>query len=164
MQKLSWKVIDTPLGYDFFERLHAFSFPRDNELVLMSDQGIHLVDLRDPSDIQDDFNYPRGEHLFDAETAMLTYQGRSFSMLGPGIGQPITKSSFGEELQLDLAHEVFFVKDSNGETLFDFLFESDSDEWGIISFSEDSQYILLGIPHDIYIFERITPSSGSHRW
>lgn len=160
MQKPAWKVLNTPLGYDFFERLYGFSLPREGEVILMSDQGIHVVDLQEPSDIQDDFNYPQGEKIFNPETGLLTYQEHTFQMLGPDFGQPILKNDQDEELVLDLAHEVFYIKNNQGETIFDFLFETDSDEWGIITFSEDSHYILLGIPHDFYIFERAAPGWG----
>lgn len=160
MQKPAWKVLNTPLGYDLFDRLYGFSLPREGEVVLMSDQGIHVVDLQEPGDIQDDFNYPQGEKIFDPATGLLCYQQHTFRMLGPGIGQPILKNDQDEELILDLPHEVFYIKNSKGETKFDFLFETDSNDWGLISFSEDSRYILLGIPHDFYIFERLTPGHG----
>ena len=42
-----------------------------------------------------------------------------------------------------------------GEVIFEDTFEDLSGDWAVITFSEDGQYIVLGLPYELYVYERL---------
>jgi hypothetical protein len=149
-----WKRVDMP-EY-IFERMLGFSIPLDHEVVIISYNNIATLDLTAPANIQFDDAYPEGGDIYDRSHQILTYRRKRFQILGAYGGQPITESQYQEQLVLDLKHENFKVQSQNGSVLFQYWFVDMSGDWGHITFSQDDNFIILGIPYDIIIFHRET--------
>ncbi len=154
MQLPIWKILDTPFGYDVFDQLLMFSLPVEDQMLLISSDGVHLLDLRAPRDMQDDYDYPAGYGLLYVSEDTVRYHGRTFQLIGPEKGSPISQSDRGEYLHLDLKNALFTIRDDQDHLLFEFLYEDDNSEWGVLSFSPDYQHVLLMLPSDLYILER----------
>ena len=146
-----WEKVELP-GY-IFERMVGFSLPADGEVAIVSFEGVHIIDLESPGNVLNDDRYPEGKGIYDERKQVLVYEGKIFKMLGVFGGEPILDSSQGEQLVFDLEKEILKVRQNNA-TLFQFDFEDLSGDWGYATFSSDSAYMLLGLPYDIYIFQR----------
>ncbi len=132
----------------------GFSIPLDHQVVIISYEGIHTLDLNAPNGVQHDYAYPEGGEMYDRQNQILEYHGKRFQIVGAYGGQPMVESQHQERLVLDQKHENFKVLSHNGSVLFQYWFVDMSGDWGYVTFSRDSNFIVLGIPYDIIIFSR----------
>lgn len=153
MADVVFKQIDLP-PY-IFERMLGFSIPLNEEVAIISYEGIHVLNLSLPRKVQVDEKYPQGKDIYDERKQLLTYKGKEFRILGLHGGVPILKSSYSEELLLDIKKELLTVQTTKKHRVLEFHFKDLSGDWGFATFSDDSSHILLGIPYDIFVFERI---------
>jgi len=147
-----WEPIDIPGG--FFERLSGFSLPVDYQVVLISSEGLHTLDLSHSEDVHSDNEYPEGGDLYDWEHHVLHYNGRQFQILRVHGGHPVLKSEYGEQLLFDFQSKVLIIEDRDRNVQLKYQFEDLSWQWGYASFSNDSNFVLLGLPYFIAIFRR----------
>ena len=163
--KPKWVMVNTPYCQDICERFLGFSLPQDNQLVIISYEGIHIIHLQTPEDVQNDYSYPEGGHIYDHEKQILEYTGKAFQILGVNGGKPILYSQFGEHILLTSHHtnlkdqqrvvQACKVQGDKGHILFEYQFEDMSGDWTYCSFSADSNYIVFGAPYDFFLFQRV---------
>jgi len=150
-----WTQISLPA--QFCERIWGFSIPIDDTLVVISSEGVHTIDLKNPGKVSHDYTHPEGRGVYDDRKDILQYGGRQFKVLGGELGgstQPILESTSGEQIWFNHAQQFFVIKQKNGETALEYHFKDFSGDWGEITFSEDEKYIVLGMPYDLYVFKR----------
>jgi hypothetical protein len=146
-----WREVDGP-GLRSFERMLGFSLPVDGRVAIVAYDGIHVVDLTDPSSVEFDDSYPEGGDIYDWRHQVLEYQDNQFEILGLYGGDPFLMNQTHDRLALDLEKEVLTLEDIEGRTVFEFRFRDLSGDWGYATFSRDFRYILLGIPYALHVF------------
>jgi hypothetical protein len=148
-----WQELDIP-GIRSFERMLGFSLPVDNRVAIVAYEGIYVVHLLDPSEVEFDDGHPEGGDVYDWGHQVLKYRSGHFEMLGLYGGEPLLMSESHERLVLNLEDETLSVQDSDGKTAFEFRFRDLSGDWGYATFSRDFRYILLGMPYALHVFRR----------
>jgi tetratricopeptide (TPR) repeat protein len=93
-----WKRIVLP-EY-IFERMLGFSIPLDHQVVIISYEGIHTLDLNAPDGVQHDYAYLEGGEMYDRQNQILEYHGKRFQIVGAYGGQPMVESQHQERLCL----------------------------------------------------------------
>lgn len=151
-QKPSWQQISLPLN--IFERMWCFSVPIGGQVAVVANDGIYSFDLLNPGSLDADREHPQGGDLLDHTNHSMLYHGNLYHMLGVGGGDPILQSQYGETLLLDRKRERFTVSSLQGDTLYSHTFEDFSGDWSFVTFSSDCQFIVLGMPYDLYAFSR----------
>ncbi len=147
-----WKEIRLPY---IFERMMAFSVTVSNRVVIISYEGIHTLNFGiAPFQIQHDLAYPEGGNLFDWASNTLKYQGQDYGTLGLYGGTPRLTSALREELVLRSQDKTFSVLDESGQVLFQHRYQDLSRDWAAITFASDDKFIVLGVPYDLYLFQR----------
>lgn len=133
----------------------GFSVTASSRVVIVSYEGIHTLILGNTSiQVQHDLAYPEGGDLFDTQRNTLKYQDQDYQMLGLYGGTPRLTSAFGERLVLRPREETFSVTDERGNVVFHHKYQDLSGDWAFITFAPDDEFIILGVPYDLYIFRR----------
>jgi hypothetical protein len=149
----TWKEIKLPY---IFERMIGFSLPLNKTFIVISYEGIHTINLNcEQIDIINDFDYPEGESIYDNQNNICIYNGVNYDILGLYGGESINKSNVGEQLIIWPQIEKFSLIDNNKGEQFSYKYNDLSGDWKILSFSYEFNYILLGLPYELRIFERI---------
>jgi hypothetical protein len=105
------------------ERLIGFSLPEGNQVAIVSYEGIHLLDLNHPEVLRHDFKHPEGSDVYDSTSGKLTFDGKTFSILGLYGGDPIRRNGSGDSIELRREDEVLRVLDAAGKLSLEFPFE-----------------------------------------
>jgi len=156
-----WRPISLA-GQRLPERIIGFSLPVDNQIALISYEGVHLLHVDDPVSIQDDPQHPEGAGLFDPASRTLVHRQKRYAILGLHGGRPRLTSDRGETLDLDLKNETLRILGPGRRVEFALRFDDLSGDWGMATFSEDSEVVVLGLPYDLHVVKRCgreTPSS-----
>jgi len=133
-----------------FERMTSFSIPHRDRMVICSYDGAHFVTLvptvsvaHDPTLAEE---YTGGD---DVE-----WEGVTFRTLGYGGGDPILVHPDGSRLVPRIAEECVDVISPDGVVIQTIEFDDLSGDWGYATFSTDGQYLVIGVPYDIYIYRK----------
>ena len=147
-----WKMIKLPY---IFDRMIGFSIPIDYEIAVISYEGIHIIDLnqREPL-VNHNSDHPEGVPFYDTKDQTLSYKGKRYSILGLYGGTPKLKSNSNEQLKLNWQKEEFLLLNEEAEEVFSYNYKDLSGDWAHVTFSTDDRFIVLGIPYDLYLFER----------
>lgn len=138
-----WKRLKVP---PICERMIGFSIPQDDEILIVSYEGVHLLHLGDEVTVQTDNNFA-GYDIYDVDSGIALYQDTKYQIIGLEGGNPILKSSFGERLTLDTDSEILSVMRGD-TTVFSTEYENFSGDWATATFCPDGRYIVLGCPYD----------------
>jgi hypothetical protein len=137
------------------ERLIGFSIPVENEVAVISYESIHIVPLTQPRIIRNYEDFAEGGDAYDSRNQILHFHDRCYSMLGLHGGTPKLGSRNGERLIFSSDNQ-FQVLDPHGNEIFRHQFNDLSGDWKFITLSEDDNYILLGLPYSLQIFQRVS--------
>jgi hypothetical protein len=143
-----WKTLSIPY---FCERLIAFSIPEDDEVWVMSYEGLHRITLRPEVRIWTDPEHAEDYDVYDADQGVLNYRGRQYPMLGLHDGEPLLRGPRGELLELDDSRERLMVRDRQGG-LKQVIGYGHSD-WAMATFSVDGSYLVLGTDERFQVFQ-----------
>jgi hypothetical protein len=147
-----WKRVNLPKY--IAERFVGVSLPKDNNILLVSYEGVHSINLSQPYSLANDYSMPEGAELFDTRNNTFSYKGEVYKIFGLYGGEPILESPIGERLNIDTNREVLEIYEHTERLIFNFHYEDLSGDWCVGTFSENGQYVLLLLPYDIYVFSR----------
>jgi hypothetical protein len=147
----SWESIPLPW---ICERALAFSVPRDDNILIVSSEGMHLLHIGKSVTVETDDSQCERDR-YNSAAGVCQYKGREWTMLGLYGGNPLLTSSRGEWLELDVAANTLSVF-LGGEQVWSTNFGSFSGDWAAATFSPDGRFIVLGCPYgfDFRIWER----------
>ena len=146
-----WQLRDVPR---ICERMIGFSIPNQNEILVISYEGTHLLHLDGEITVESDYEFAEYD-IYDVEAGLARYRGRDYSVIGLHGGTPVLEGLDDERLMLDATAETLTVVCS-GRTAFATRFENFSGDWAAATFSTDRHWIALGCPYDFdfRLFER----------
>jgi hypothetical protein len=146
-----WKPVILPY---IFERMIGFAVTNER-VVIVSYEGIHSINLVSPThEVIHDSDHPEGGEFYNHAQNILTYQNLDYSLYGLHGGNPKNAGRFGERLVLNQQEELLIFNAAN-EELFKFKYQDLSGDWAFATFTPDDKFVVLGLPYDIYVFERI---------
>ena len=133
-----WTEVGLPY---IFERMMNFSIPIDDEILIESYDGMHLLRLLPAPAVT---NYPE-EH---SEAGW-----EKFEMLGLDGGEAaILVNGLEHRLSLDLNRQVLTVVAADGAIVQSIEFSDLSGDWGFATYSVDGKWLVIGVPYDLYVF------------
>jgi hypothetical protein len=136
-----WKRLRVP---PFCERLYALTIPDDNQLIVLSYEGAHQVNLTEPIWVED---CDAPEDAFDERLQVLSYRGKQLPTIGL-YGNQAAVTAFGpEKIVVDAESEVMTVLPDD-RVPYSFKYENFSGDWVAATFSRDGQHIVLACPYD----------------
>lgn len=139
----TWRQLRVP---DICERMIGFSIPKDDTLLVVSYEGMHLVRLGQPVAVETDTEYAEYD-LFDHQTGVSCYLGKEWNIIGLYPGHPILTAPDGEQLVLNPEGKTISVL-KGGREVWSSAFENFSGDWVAATFSPDGRCIILGCPYD----------------
>ncbi len=160
------------------ERMIGFSLPVNRRIVLVCYCGIVSMDLATPAawTLDDSEEVWEGGDGYDSDSQTLRYGGTTYSVLGLYGGEPILRSTAGDEVHLTPAvlidpqvgryARTLLVRDQSGHVTLRFTFEELSGTWGLATFSQDGNLVIAGMPFDLFVFardERASPPPRADR-
>jgi hypothetical protein len=146
-----WKQISLPY---IFERMIGFAVTNE-KVIILSYEGIHSLDLLSSNhEISNDFDNPEGGNLYDYQKNALRYQNQDYLLCGQYGGNSPKLSTRGESLILNRQEETIIIG-TVSEEHFKFKYQDLSGDWAFATFTPDDKFVVLGLPYDIYIFERV---------
>lgn len=159
-----WRMQSTPDAQDICERLLGVTFPVEQQVLVISYEGVHVVDLDGSWHVQHDTRYPEGRGICDWKNQRVTYKEKQFQILSASGKQSSLHNAYGERLvfthkkhrlpgQMTIK-QTFHVLDKQGSILLEYAFDDFSGDWMNISFSADSNAIVLASPYHFCVFER----------
>ena len=128
------------------ERMIGFSVPQADEVLVISYEGMHLLHLGNEITVKTN-NQSSEYDLYDLESGVASYQGKSYQIIGLHGGNPLTESAAGERLVLDTESETLSIV-RNQQTDYSMNYTNYSGDWAAATFSPDSKYVILGCPYD----------------
>jgi len=159
-----WRIVNIPAAEDICERILGVSLPLDHQIIVISYEGIHSINLDGSWYVQQDRSYPEGSNLYDWKQQLLRYHGEHYQILGLHGGQQLFQSKYNEQITIashkqDRAGQrstiqTVRVRGEKGDTLLEYSFEDLSGDWVSVSFSPDSKYIIIGAPYHLRVFQR----------
>jgi hypothetical protein len=154
-----WQQIKLPY---IFERMIGFSIPNSSQVLVISYEGIHQIQVANSNAvIHNDTTTPEGGHLYDWKNQQLRYDKKDHAILGLHGGNPIYYNPQGEELVLNENQSEFMVLNPQKEQSFHHKYVNFPGDWAAITFSQDGNLIALGMPYDLYLFERNDSVTGN---
>jgi hypothetical protein len=146
-----WKILKVPF---FFERMLAFSVPKQNTFWVMSHDELFQIILAPEVCIS---TVLRGSEeldgIFDEDRSLLTINDQIYPMLGLYGGVPILINEVGDQLSLEPTQErlVILTREQQVKQIIEF---SDlSGDWRWATFSADGRYLLIGVPYDLFVYQ-----------
>src|SRR5438105_2757382 len=131
-----WLRLQVP---SFCERLIGFSVPQDDEVLVISYEGVHLIRLGREMTVETDEEFAEYD-IYDSEMGLARYRGREYQIIGLHRGTPLLQGRDGERLVLNaVSQELRIVRGE--ETLFSMQYENFSGDWAAATFSPDGRYI-----------------------
>lgn len=154
----AWRRLSVP---DICERMIGFSIPKDDTVLVVSYEGMHLVRLGHPITVETDPEYAEYD-LFDPDSGVCRYQGMEWDIIGLYPGRPILSAPNVEQLVLNPEGETVSVF-KDGKEVWSSTFENFSGDWAAATFSSDGRYIILSCPYDFdfRVWERTAESEQS---
>lgn len=143
--------IEIPHSY-IFERMTSFTIPEKGRMIICSYDGAHFVTLAPTVSVVHDLTmaeeYTGGEEV--------EWEGTTHRTLGYGGGNPILVHPDGSRLILRITEERVDLIAPNGEIVQTLEFSDLSGDWGFATFSSDGEYLVIGVPYDIYLYRQET--------
>jgi hypothetical protein len=137
-----------------WERMLGFTLPINDRVIVIAYDGLDVIDLHSPQHEAFDDRHPEGKGVYDWRTQVLDYESLRYQVLGLFGGEPLQKSKYGERLMVDTANEVLLIQDASGVATLTYHYIDASGDWLAVTFSPDSEYVLLGVPYALYAFKR----------
>lgn len=138
-----WKRLRVP---PICERVIGFSVPQSGEVLIISYEGMHLLQLANEITVTTDDQFAVYD-LYDPDSGKANYQEKSYQIIGLHGGNPIIESPADEKLVLDAESETLSIG-RNGQTDYSMKYENFSGDWAAATFSSDGKYVVLGCPYD----------------
>lgn len=159
-QATNWREIQVP---SFCERLLGFSVPQQDQVLVVSYEGMHLLQLGEFITVETNPDYCEYD-LYDPETGICHYLEKDWSIIGLYGGKPILNGINGEKLVLNDADQTLsIVKGLWGmRRLWYYNYSNFSGDWAATTFSPNGRFLVLGCPYDFdfRIWERVTFETG----
>ena len=161
---MAWRKLEFPSWT--CERMIGFSLPVAGRLVLVCYCGIVSMDLANPAawTLDDSETAWEGGTGYDQTTQTLQYRGAIYRLLGLYGGEPIQRSGAGEEAELTAPVVIdttggrymrsLTIRDRSGAVSFRVDFEELSGDWGFATFTSDGNYVIAGMPYDLFVVAR----------
>jgi hypothetical protein len=138
-----WREPKVP---EICERMIGFSVPQDNQVLVISYEGTHVVRIGSTITVETDEEFAEYD-IYDPESGVARYRGREYQIIGLHGGVPLLESPTGERLVLDVKAQVLSVlRDST--IVYSRPYKNFSGDWAAATFSLDGRYIVLGCPYD----------------
>ena len=138
-----WRRIPVP---SLCERMIGFSVPQGETVLVLSQEGRHLVSLNSPVTVETNHSCGEYDH-YNPVTGICRYMEKTWQIIGLHPGHPILGSPQGEWLELDETAETVSVFLGTKE-IWSASFENFSGDWAAATFSPDGRFIVLGCPYD----------------
>jgi hypothetical protein len=151
-----WNQLKLPY---FFERMIAFTIPVENTVIVLSYDGLHKICLFPDIEIATDTEQAENYAIYDENKKTLIYDNRTYDALGLYGGNPILQDFQGNSLAIRREREQLDIIDTNGICFQSIPYSDLSGDWAFASFSFDSNFIILGLPCDLYLFKRSNPNT-----
>ena len=139
----TWKQLKVP---PICERLIGFSIPINNQILIISYEGTHLLSLDKDISIEHDYSF-REYDIYDPDLGLANYQEIDYIILGLHGGKPIFKSAFQETIELDCNNETLTIIKQK-KIIYSTKYNNFSGDWAMATFSLNGKYIILGCPYD----------------
>ena len=136
------------------ERVIGFSVPADDELIVISYEGLHRLRLRPTVVVGCDPQFSEYA-AYDPGSGIACYEGREYSIIGLHGGTPVLTTDRGERLHLDTQAESLSISGNGAET-FTMKYENLSGDWVVATFSREGNWVVLGCPYgsDLVVLQR----------
>lgn len=149
-----WERIKLP-GY-IAERFIGFSLPADDKVLIISYDGVQVLDIIKGIIIENNTDLPEGGKPFDKNLNIFRFNEKNYKIIGLfGADNSILKNSGGDNIIIHKDQQTMTVLNRQEEITFEFNYEDTSGDWCVSTFSCEGDYILLGLPYDIYIFKKV---------
>lgn len=138
-----WKKRRVP---PFCERMIGFSIPQGEEVLIISYEGMHILQLGGEITLQTDERFAEYD-LYDPNSGVACYQEKNYQIIGLHGGTPLIESQAGERLVLNTDSETLSIV-RNQQTEYLMKYDNFSGDWAAATFSTDGKYVVLGSPYD----------------
>jgi hypothetical protein len=146
-----WDEVGLPY---IFERMLEFSIPIEDQILIVSYDGMHHVRLAPTMEVAHFPEHREGDGLvFGDDVEHVRFGGVDFPMLGLEGGTPILDDPRrGHRLSLDLAGERLRVVDGEARVVQEIAFYDLSGDWGFATYSADGKWLAIGVPYDLFLY------------
>lgn len=137
----AWQSVPLP---SICERAIAVSIPRNNQFLVVSYEGMHLVTFYPTPSVETDTSLPEYA-AYNTETHTATFHDTAYPMIGLHGGHPRLNSQLQETLEI--RGEQLAIRSQDG-TVLTRPFKNFSGDWVTATFSDDDAFVLLACPYD----------------
>ncbi len=98
----------------------------------------------------------RGEEIYDMideDRSVLILNGNIYPTLGLYGGVPILRNNLGDGISLEPQQERLVILNSSYEIKQIIEFYDESRDWRWATFSVDSCYLIIGVPHVLFVYK-----------
>lgn len=149
---MMWTPVKLPY---LFERMIGFAMMPTGIIAIIAYDGIHMVKINDSEFLGAQYyDFPEGKTLYNSKTQRLSWNDVEYPVLGLHGGLPAMKNQWGETLVLKTQEEGLQIVDREGQTTVNFKFRDLSGDWAYATFSTDGRLAVLGLPYDLFVFQR----------
>lgn len=134
-----------------FERMMAFTIPSLESVIVMSYQGLHIIELQSRVSVRTLPQHAEDYRIYSPEAHTLVFNGCIYPTLGLHGGKPILEDTEGRSLSIDAQRQYVLVHHGNEEPQ-KLPYDDYSGDWVHVTFSRDRNTILIGVPHALYVF------------
>ena len=127
------------------ERLIGFSVSHDRKVLVVSYEGMHMLNL-DPEVVVETDRSVREYDQYDPDTGLAIWKDDAYRVMGLFDGEPLLESPLGESLRLDTEAEQLTIV-SASEDAFVMPYRNFSGDWAVATFSPDGNFVVLGCPY-----------------
>jgi hypothetical protein len=138
-----WRQLQIP---PICERMIVFSVPQNDIVLVISYEGMHLLDLTEPVTVETDEDFAEYD-CYNPDVGIAEYHGQKWSIIGLYPGTPLLNSPQDEELKLDTKGLRISLW-QNGTATWSSSFQNFSGDWAAATFSPDGKLLVLGCPYD----------------
>lgn len=138
-----WRQLQIP---PICERMIGFSVPQNDIVLVISYEGMHLLDLTEPVTVEADEDFAEYD-CYNPDVGIAEYHGQKWSIIGLYPGTPLLNSPQDEELKLDTKRLRISLW-QNGTATWSSSFQNFSGDWAAATFSPDGNLLVLGCPYD----------------
>jgi len=133
-----WEEIGLPY---IFERMRNFSIPVDDQILIESYEGMHLLELLPVPriTIYDEDHFEPGWKKFEMVSL-------------DEYAEPFLLNARDELLSLDLEQEVLTVRSPDGSVIQEIKFNDLSGDWGVATYSVCGKWLVIGVPYNLYVY------------
>ncbi|MBW4604355.1 MAG: hypothetical protein KME29_33500 [Calothrix sp. FI2-JRJ7] len=145
-----WQPVVLPF---ICERIIAFSIPENAKIWVLSWDELLSVTLAPEICVS---IVKRGEEIYDVideERSVLMVNEEIYPMLGLYGGVPILRNNVGDGLSLEPQQERLVVLNCSYEIKQIIEFYDGSGDWRWATFSVDSCYLIIGVPHFLHVYK-----------